>query len=72
MNWKLFGTWAKFHRRISVVLMTEISGRRIWDPGGDVLEFLEGWEIWGKESQAGWKSVEKESRELAGWQAFVF
>ena len=72
LNWKLFGTWAKFHSRISVVLMAEISGRQIWDPGGDVLEFPEGWEIWGKESRAVWKSVEKESGKLAGWQAFVF
>ena len=38
-NWKLFSTWGKSHRRIGGILMAEIEGRQIWDPGGKEVKF---------------------------------
>ena len=39
-NWKPFRTWGKSHTRIGGILMAEIEGRQIWDPGGGRAESL--------------------------------
>ena len=67
-NWKHFRTWGKSHRRISGILMAEIGGRKIWDPGGKEVKFnsvVQSWRIGRMDSEAEARAASRGQRAQA-------